>query len=61
METGLTITTVNDLQTLGKIFYESKLFPDLQSQAQAVVKVLCGREMGFGDIYSLTKIYIVKG
>ena len=53
--------SIADLRALGQEFFISKLFPDMQSAAQAVVKISAGRELGFGPVYSMTKIYIVKG
>lgn len=70
-ETGLTITkglqtppgalTVEQLQHYGLAFFQSGMFPDIKSAAQAEVKVMAGVELGFSPIYSMTKIYIVKG
>lgn len=50
-----------DVMTLGKILVESRYFQDANQMAQAVVKVLAGREMGFGPIASMTGIHIVQG
>ena len=69
-ETGLTLTTglhtppaitVDQLQHYGRIFFESGMFPDIRSAAQAEVKVMAGIELGLAPLYSMTKIYIVKG
>jgi len=59
METGL--RPLAELQELGKVFYESGMFPDIRSAAQAIVKIQAGSELGFSPIYSMAKIYIVKG
>lgn len=48
------------LATLGDILHKSGMFADIQSAAQAIVKVMAGRELGFGPIYSMTKIALVK-
>jgi hypothetical protein len=53
--------TVEQLQHYGLIFYQSGMFPDIRSAAQAEVKVMAGYELGFSPIYAMTKIYIVKG
>jgi hypothetical protein len=37
------------------------MFPDLKSQAQAVVKILAGRELGLSPLQAMTDIYIVNG
>jgi hypothetical protein len=46
---------------LGKMLAQSGYFQDATQAAQAVVKVLAGRELGLGPIASMTGIYIVKG
>jgi len=46
---------------LGKVLAQSGYFTDAKDANQAIVKVLAGREMGFGPIASMTGIYIVKG
>jgi len=46
---------------LGDVFVKSGMFKDLQSQAQAVVKILAGRELGLAPLESMTNIYIVNG
>lgn len=50
-----------DTMNLGKLLAQSGYFQDARDMAQAVVKVLAGRELGFGPIASMTGIYIVKG
>jgi hypothetical protein len=50
-----------DLMTLGQTLAKSGYFSDARDAAQAVVKVLAGRELGIGDIAAMTGIYIVKG
>ncbi len=46
---------------LGTLLAKSGFFADTKEAAQAVVKVLAGRELGFGPMASMTGIYIVKG
>lgn len=50
-----------DITTLGKVFYESGMFPDVKSQAQAAVKIAAGAELGFAPVYSMQKVYLIKG
>lgn len=50
-----------DVMTLGTTLAKSGYFTDVRDAAQAVVKVLAGRELGIGDIAAMTGIYIVKG
>ncbi len=67
METGkeLAIRTsqmsVTDIRSLAEDFSRSGYFQDAKDKAQAVVKIQAGLELGFGPVYSMTKIYIVKG
>jgi len=47
--------------SLGEVFVQSGMFPDLKSRAQAVVKILAGRELGLSPLQSITDIYMVNG
>lgn len=49
-----------DVLTLGKVMAASGFFKDAAGQAQAIVKILAGRELGFGAVASMTGIFIVK-
>lgn len=49
-----------DLPTLGSVLVKSGFFQDTREQAQAIVKVLAGAELGFGPIASMQGVYIVK-
>lgn len=53
--------TVTELRNLATDFAKSGYFQDAREMVQAVVKIQAGRELGFGPVYSMTKIYIVKG
>ncbi len=52
---------IPDVMTLGEVFAQSGMFPDVKSKSQAVVKVLAGKELGFGPIYSMCKVFMVQG
>lgn len=56
-----TALTLQDTMTLGGVLAKSGYFSDAKGEAQAVVKVLAGREMGFGPIASMTGVHIVQG
>lgn len=56
--TGLDIIGV---RSLSKDFKESGLFPDINSEAQAVVKIIAGQELGLPPVYSMQNFYIIKG
>ena len=46
---------------LGEVFMASGMFTDIKSQAQAVVKILAGRELGLAPLEAMTNLYIVNG
>jgi hypothetical protein len=50
-----------DTKSLGAIFVKSGFFLDARDEAQAVVKILAGRELGFGPFASMTGINVIKG
>jgi hypothetical protein len=41
------------------VFYESKILKDIQSEAQAIVKILAGREMGLSPLQLMTTVFIL--
>lgn len=61
MNQALAIREDVPLMELGSVLAKSGYFTDARDASQAIVKVLAGREMGFGPIASMTGIYIVKG
>lgn len=50
-----------DTLTVGRLIAQSGYFADAKDQAQAVVKILAGQEIGVGPIASMMGIYIVSG
>jgi hypothetical protein len=54
-------STLEEIRGLGEIFAKSGMFSDVRDAAQAIVKILAGRELGLPPLMSMTKIYIVKG
>ena len=46
---------------LGEVFMASGMFKDVVSQAQTVVKILAGRELGLAPIEAMSNLYIVNG
>lgn len=48
-------------QQVGAALAKSGYFEDAKSEAQAIVKVLAGQELGFGPIASMTGIHVIKG
>ena len=49
------------LAELGGVLVKSGFFADTRDEAQAIVKVLAGAEIGFGPVQSMTGIHIIKG
>ena len=63
-ETALTIrpaVALADVMTMGKIFAASGFFADAKQEAQAIVKIMAGQEMGIPALMAMTKIYIIQG
>ncbi len=57
----LALDTLEQLNAFGKVMVESGMFPDLKSQAQAIVKMVAGRELGFEPLYSLQHVNVIEG
>lgn len=53
--------SLGEIERLGDIFVKSGLFQDIHGQAQAMVKILAGQELGFGPFASMKGIDIIKG
>lgn len=53
--------SLEETLVLGNVLAQSGYFSDAGQKAQAVVKILAGREYGFGPIASMTGIYLVNG
>lgn len=54
-------SSLGETMQLGELLAASGFFQDSRGAAQAVVKVLAGREMGFGPIASMTGINVIQG
>lgn len=61
MTTALAIRNELGIMEVGRILAKSGFFADAKQEAQAVVKVMAGAELGFGPIASMSGIYIIKG
>ena len=53
--------TLAETKELATIFHQSGLFTDIKQSAQAMVKIIAGRELGFGPLASMNGIYIMQG
>ena len=50
---------INELKELGTIFRQSGMFPDLKNEAQAVVKIMAGRELGMSPMVAMQNVYVI--
>jgi hypothetical protein len=57
----LDMGSLSDPAELGRMLAASGYFSDVKDAAQAVVKVLAGRELGIPPIAAMTGVFIVKG
>jgi len=55
------IRTMDDAERAAKAMAASGFFQDSRDAAQAVVKIMAGREMGFGPFAAMTGVYIIQG
>jgi hypothetical protein len=55
------IITYDDTEKAAKAMLASGYFKDVQSASQAIVKILAGRELGFGAFASMTGVNIIQG
>ena len=51
----------SEIMVLGKVLQASGYFKDVRDQAQAVTKILFGRELGISPINSMSSIHIIEG
>jgi hypothetical protein len=58
MPTGLPME--QDILQLGRAMASSGFFKDAQRASQAIVKILAGRELGFGPVASMVGVHIIK-
>jgi hypothetical protein len=53
--------TLAEMQTIGSLFAKSGYFEDAKGEAQAIVKVMIGRELGVPPFAAMSGIHIIKG
>jgi len=58
---ALTAMPLNEVMTLGDVFGKSGYFSDARSQAQCVVKIMAGAELGLPPIASMQGIHVIQG
>jgi len=59
-EKGLQVQALIEPMALGDVFFKSGMFPDIKSQAQAVVKILAGKELGLSPMEAMNSLYMVN-
>lgn len=55
------ISEIKQNMEIGQVFVESGMFPDIKTSAQAVVKIMAGKEIGLSPFESMHDFYIVSG
>lgn len=50
-----------EIVKIGEVFVRSGYFTDVKEGAQAIVKIMAGKEMGIGPFEAMQGLYIVKG
>lgn len=60
-ENELSTDLLKEPMAIGEVFAKSGMFPDVKSQAQAVVKILAGKELGLSPFEAMGSIYVVNG
>lgn len=58
---NLTLEILKEPMAIGEVFAASGMFPDIKTQAQAVVKIMAGKELGLSPLQSVCGIYMVNG
>ncbi len=54
------LSTFADAKIFAEAAYKSGLFDDVKSEAQAVVKIMAGRELGISPLMAMNKLVIVN-
>lgn len=61
MKNEIAILGMSEIKDLSKIFYESGMFTDVKSAAQAFVKIQAGQEIGLSPFASMSGIHVIVG
>jgi len=61
MSNELIISDMAELERMGAVFVKSGFFADTRDAAQAIVKIMAGRELGIAPIAAMTGIHIISG
>jgi hypothetical protein len=57
----LKVQSIDDVARISKMFFDSKMFKDLHSIAQAGVKVMAGSELGISPFQAISGVHIISG
>ncbi len=60
-ESTMMLDVLKEPMALGEVFAASGMFPDVKTQAQAVVKIMAGKELMLSPFQSMSGIYLVNG
>lgn len=61
MTNSLATRNFSEIMSMGDVFFKSGLFKDLQSAAQAAIKIQAGAELGLPAFASMSGIAIIQG
>lgn len=54
-------TAMNDVREMGKVLAASGYFKDIRSEAQAITKILYGRELGIAPVTAMMGMHVIEG
>lgn len=58
---SLAKTDMSELKELAEIFVQSGAWPDVKNAAQAMIKIMAGRELGFAPLVSMAGVHFFNG
>lgn len=58
---SIVVQSLGDMERIGKLFAASKMFADVQSEAQAVVKIMAGGELGLTPFAAMSELHVING
>jgi hypothetical protein len=61
MTDAMVVRSFDDTEKVALAMVKSGYFIDAKDASQAIVKIMAGREMGFGPFASMTGVYIIQG
>lgn len=57
---AIAVQSLSDMQQIGKLFAASGMFQDVRSEAQAVVKIMAGAELGLSPFAAMAELHVIK-